>query len=122
MRSRPDRISLRRAFPAAGTAALAMLAGYHSRFVEATIVNAGARPLTLVEVDYPSASFGVGRIAPHAQYHYRFKILGSGSVKLSYTDDKGAAHSATGPELDEGQEGSLAIAVDDAQHVQWTPS
>jgi hypothetical protein len=72
-------------------------------------------------VDYPSAGFGTSTIAAHAQYHYRFKILGSGSVKLSFTDDAGKVHASSGPELDEGQEGSLAITVDDGGNVKWQP-
>jgi hypothetical protein len=108
-----------RAVIAAGC--LATMAGCHSRFVEATIDNRGPRPLQLVEVDYPSAGFGKDALAAHSQYHYRFKILGSGSVKLSFTDDQGKTHTSTGPELDEGQEGSLAITIDEVGHVQWTP-
>jgi hypothetical protein len=96
------------------------LAGCHSRFVEATIDNQGAHPLHVVEVDYPSAGFGTSQIAAHSQYHYRFKILGSGSVKISFTDDQGAAHTSSGPELDEGEEGTLSIAVDGGGHTHWS--
>ncbi|HEY0794164.1 MAG TPA: hypothetical protein VGD64_00130 [Acidisarcina sp.] len=96
------------------------LAGCHSRFVEATIDNQGSRALHVVEVDYPSAGFGTSTIPAHSQFHYRFKILGSGSVKISFTDDMGKPRTSTGPELDEGQEGSLSITVNQDGNVQWT--
>jgi hypothetical protein len=105
------------------TAALsagAGLAGCHSRFVEATIDNQGSRPLHVVEVDYPSAGFGTSTIAGHSQYRYRFKVLGSGSMKLSFTDDNGIAHTSSGPELDEGQEGTLSIVADESEHIHWS--
>ena len=34
------------------------LTGCHSPYVEATISNRTPSPITLIEVDYPSASFG----------------------------------------------------------------
>lgn len=101
---------------------LASIAGCHSRFVEATVDNQSGLPLHVLEVDYPSAGFGVSVLPAHSQYHYRFKILGSGSVKVSFTDGQGKGHASTGPELDEGQEGSLRIAIDEADRVQWTPN
>ena len=38
-----------------------MCAGCHSSYVEATLQNHTAQPISLVELDYPSASFGVHR-------------------------------------------------------------
>lgn len=102
--------------------AFVLVAGCRSRFVEATIDNRSSHALQLVEVDYPSASFGIGAIPAHSQYHYRFKVLGSGSVKLSFTDAAGKPHTSSGPELDEGQEGSIQIAIDDATDVSWATS
>jgi len=99
--------------------ALTTLAGCHSRFVEVTIDNQGPSTLHLIEVDYPSASFGVGNLAPAAQFHYRFKIQGSGPVKLEFTDDHGQTHNVDGPELNQGQEGRLTIVIDAAGKVIW---
>ena len=67
--------------------------------------------MRLIEVDYPSASFGVESIASHAQFNYRFKIQGSGPVKIEFTDASGNVHDSEGPILTEGQEGHLAIVV-----------
>jgi hypothetical protein len=98
------------------------IAGCHSRFVEATIDNQGASNLSMIEIDYPSASFGVGNLAPNSQFHYRFKIQGSGPVKLEYTDAQGKTHTVDGPELTEGQEGSLTVAIDSTGKVTWNPN
>lgn len=97
------------------------MSGCRSHFVEATIDNQGSTPLRLVEVDYPSASFGVQALEPGAQYRYRFKIQGSGDVTIAFTDSLGKVHSVTGPELREGQEGTLRVIVGPAGAVQFEP-
>lgn len=98
------------------------LTACRSAFIETTIRNDGAAPIRLIEVDYPSASFGTQTLGPHAVYHYRFKVQGSGAVALSFTGADGKTHSATGPVLDEGQHGGLVIAVDPAGKVSWAES
>jgi hypothetical protein len=102
--------------------AVILLIGCHSRYVEVTIDNQGPTSLRLVEVDYPSASFGAEAIAANSKFHYRFKIQGSGSLKLEFTDAQGQAHDVNGPELSEGQEGHLMIVVDRNGRVTWQPS
>ncbi len=87
------------------------IGGCHSAFVSATVVNRSGLPIRLVEVDYPSASFGTGELADGASFKYRFKILGSGGTTISWTDTLRKDHSAHGPELTEGEEGTLAITV-----------
>jgi hypothetical protein len=101
--------------------ALASLAGCHSRYVETTIDNRGPKNLQMLEVDYPSASFGVGNLAAGSQFHYRFKIQGSGNLKLQFIDPKGETRNIDGPELNEGQEGHLTITIDPAGKVAWQP-
>ena len=100
------------------TVGLVPLTGCHSAFVEATLVNRTARPVTLVELDYPSASFGLQQLAPGESFHYRFKILGSGELKLIYTDAAEKEQHITGPHLDEGEEGPLEVAITPAG-TQW---
>jgi|SRR5579875_640635 hypothetical protein len=95
------------------------IAGCRSPYITATITNQSGGPLSLIEVDYPSASFGVGSLAPGAQYHYRFKILGSGPVKIQFTDASGKEHAFSGPALRERQEGNLAITVEKNAEVSW---
>lgn len=96
-------------------AALLPLAGCHSRFIETTVQNASGGPVRLLEVDYPSASFGVEVLEPNAVFHYRFKVIGQGAVKLDWTDKAGQEHTASGPSLQEGQEGQLSIVLTGGQ-------
>jgi hypothetical protein len=79
--------------------------------VNASVKNDTGGDVTLVEVDYPSASFGRDALAAGATYPYRFKIIGSGATKVSWTDVERKQHTANGPELHEGQHGSLEITL-----------
>jgi hypothetical protein len=94
-------------------------AACRSAFVETTVENGGATPLHVIEVDYPSASFGMQTLDAHAAYHYRFKIQGSGPVTITFLDNAGKPHTATGPTLMQGQQGSLKITIDQAGGVSW---
>jgi hypothetical protein len=95
--------------------------GCHSPYVATTVSNRTSQPIELLEVDYPSASFGTQNLAPGADFHYRFKVLGSGSMKLLYTDSTHHDHKSDGPFLKEGAEGPLAIAITDTG-VTWQPA
>ncbi len=99
-------------------AALLFATGCHSAFIDATITNRTEKTLTLVELDYPSASFGTQKLAPGQEFHYRFKLLGSGALKLIYTDSANAEHTIAGPRLDEGNEGTLSVTIQNSS-VQW---
>ena len=101
---------------------LLLLAGCHSAVIDATLTNASPEPLQLIEVDYPSASFGTQNLRPGESFHYRFKVLGSGPLKLTWTDGQRQDHAATGPILREGDEGSLTIAISAAETVAWRPA
>ena len=101
---------------------LVLFAGCRSAFVSTTITNNSAGRVTLIEVDYPSASFGVGALAPGAQYHYRFKIQGGGPIKIQFTDASGKSHTATGPDLQQGEQGSLQIDIDASGNISWIPN
>ncbi|HSY37213.1 MAG TPA: hypothetical protein VK814_15780 [Acidobacteriaceae bacterium] len=93
------------------TLALAALTGCHSHYVSIDIRNTTTHPITLVEVDYPTASFGVDTLAAGATYHYRFKILGDGPTKILWTDAAEQQHIVPGPALTEGQEGNLTTTI-----------
>jgi hypothetical protein len=97
------------------------VASCHSAFVESTIDNQGQSPVRLVEVDYPSASFGVSSIDAGSKFHYRFKIQGSGPLKIEFTDASGKVHDSDGPVLNQGQEGHLTIAIQPSGDVGWQP-
>ncbi len=99
----------RASIAAAAALCAAMLAGCHSHYIQATITNGSGAALNVVQVDYPHASFGTQKLLPGASFHYRFKLLGSGPIKISYIDAKNGDHTQTGPSLNEGQEGTLEI-------------
>ena len=87
------------------------LAGCHSPYVATTVSNHTQQPLRLIEVDYPSASFGTQSLAPGADFHYRFKVLGEGKMKIIYTDSAEHEQKSEGPFLKEGAEGPVTITV-----------
>ena len=99
-----------------------LLSGCHSKYIQATITNRSGAPLHVVQVEYPSASFGTQELRPGESFHYRFKLLGSGPVKLSFTDAAKHDHQQTGPTLNEGQEGRLQIEFSSQTHADFQTS
>ena len=97
------------------------LAGCRSRFVEASIVNRGPA-MHVMEFDYPNASFGANVLPAGANFHYRFKVQGTGPLTLRYEDGQGKAHHADGPKVEVGDEGSVLVSVDAGGAVTWAPS
>lgn len=84
--------------------------GCHSARVEATVTNHTGGAIELLEVDYPSASFGADSLASAAEFHYRFQIRLSGPVKVQYTESAThALRQATGPILSEKEQGQIYI-------------
>jgi hypothetical protein len=104
----------------AGLVGAVLVGGCKSPYVSATVKNDTGAVVTLVEVDYPSASFGRDSLAAGAVYAYRFKIIGSGATKVSWTDAERKQHTADGPQLHEGQEGQLVITLAPTG-AQWSP-
>jgi hypothetical protein len=103
-----------RIFSGAALAAVFSLisaAGCHSYHIDTTIENQTGEPLQLLEVDYPSASFGKDSMSAGEEYRYRIQIRGSGKLKISYTTRAGKAVQIEGPDLIEGQEGRLEIVL-----------
>lgn len=87
--------------------------------ISATISNHTATPVALVELDYPSASFGVQKLAPGEDYHYRFKVIGSGPTALMWTDRANHEHKSPGPALRDGDEGALTVTLTGEQKPRW---
>jgi len=96
------------------------LAGCHSAYVETTVSNHTGQIIQLIEVDYPSASFGTQSLAPGADFHYRFKVIGEGKMKLIYTDSANNEKKFDGPLLKEGAEGPLSIVITPTE-ASWKP-
>jgi hypothetical protein len=111
---------MRCSFLLATFACLLTATGCHSPYISATVSNRTTQRIELLEVDYPSASFGTQDLAPGSDFHYRFKVLGSGRMKLLYTDGTHQDHKSDGPSLGEGAEGSLSITITPAG-VLWQP-
>ncbi len=103
------------------TAALLLLAGCTSPYVQTTVANRTGGDITGLQIDYPSASFGTDKLANDADFHYRFKLQGSGPIKLSYTDSAHHDHAITGPTLYEGQRGIMRIAIDLPDNATFAP-
>jgi hypothetical protein len=85
------------------------------------IVNQQATPVSLVQVSYPGGTFGVQTIGAGASFHYRFRDLSDDAASLDFTDAAHHDHKAKGPQLKQGQEGTLRIAIEPNSRVQWTP-
>jgi hypothetical protein len=105
---------------AAMTVVMAMTA-CHSYHIETTIENRTGGPIQLLEVDYPSASFGVNSLAAGAEYHYRIQLRGSGPLKLQYTGSDGRKTLVEGPMLFEQQEGRIEIVLLPEGKVEFHP-
>jgi len=93
---------------------LLFFAACHSYHVDTTVENRTGTPIQLLEVDYPSASFGADSLAAGAIFHYRIQLRGSGPLKVQYSPGRG--HSAQtiqidGPTLAERQQGQLQIVL-----------
>jgi hypothetical protein len=88
-----------------------VLAGCHSYHIDSTIENHTGAPIQLLEVDYPSASFGTDRLSEGEAFHYRFQVLGSGPVTVTYIGPGGIQIHVTGPTLAERQQGQLDIVL-----------
>jgi hypothetical protein len=83
----------------------------HSYHIDATIENRTGAPIQLLEVDYPSASFGVDRLENDADFHYQFQVRGSGPLKIDYTSLDSHPVQIAGPTLVERQQGRLEILL-----------
>ena len=105
----------------AGCLFSAGVVGCSSAYVQTTVVNSGKVELHNIEVDYPSASFGISSLAPGAEYHYRFKIQDAGQMKVQFSDNAERSHEAKGPYVSQGQQGTLEIALDGSGAATWKP-
>ena len=85
--------------------------GCHSYPIETTVENRTGAAIQLLEVDYPSASFGANSLAAGEKFHYRIQLRGSGPLKVQYTASDGRQAQVDGPAVAEGQEGRLEIVL-----------
>jgi hypothetical protein len=110
-----------------GLLALAALAGSmltvgcRAKLVEVRVVNSGTTDLHNIEVDYPSASFGMSNLAPGVTYVYRIQLQDAGRMRVEFYDRKEQPHSGKGPYVKEGQQGTLTLTLDASGKNKWTP-
>jgi hypothetical protein len=106
------------------SAAAILLTGCRSASIQATLSNRTGERLSLIEVDYPSASFGTQALASGQQFQYRFKVLGNGPTLATWNDTAGVGHKSTGPSFKESDRGTLTVSFTAPDTAVWrfTPS
>lgn len=109
------------AIAAALCAVLVPIAACHSYHIDSTIQNRTGADIQLLEVDYPWAGFGTDRIASGADYHYRFTVIGTGPLKITYTSAQNKQVHITGPTLIYHQQGQLKIVLLPDGKAQFIP-
>jgi len=88
------------------------LTACHSYRIDAVVENRTGAAIELLEVDYPSASFGADKLPAGADFRYRFSVRGSGPMKVQYTENATQKmRQANGPQLIEHQEGRIEIVL-----------
>lgn len=95
--------------------------GCHSAHIEVSVENQTGGAIRLLEVEYPSASFGVDTLAAGATMHYRIQLQGSGPLKIHYTGENNRQSQLQGPELTQGQEGKLEIVLEPSDKAEFHP-
>ncbi len=98
--------------PSAAIVLLICATGCRSPQVETTVINSGTTALHNIEVDYPSASFGISSLAPGQQFHYQLQLQDAGRMKVQFFDSAQKEHSGKGPYAVQGQQGTLTITID----------
>ena len=95
---------------------------YGSYWIDADVENQTGEPIHELEVDYPSASFGINSLAPGGAMHYRFQIRGSGPIKVAYTFEDGKSVHSQGLNLTEREHGNLIIRLSPQGKVDFVPN
>jgi hypothetical protein len=103
----------------AGLAAMVAIAGCRAKLVKVRVVNSGTTVLHNIEVDYPSASFGIPSLAPGATYTYLIQLQDTGRMTVEFSDSQEKPHSGKGPYAAQGQQGVLTLTLDGSGKNQW---
>ena len=94
----------------------------HSYHIEVTIQNNTGVPISLLEVDYPTASFGADALGAGANLHYIIQTRGSSAIKIQYTAPNNHPIQITGPTLYERQEGKIEVVLLPGGKAEFHPS
>jgi hypothetical protein len=101
----------RRFFAMGILAVVCVATACRSPHVDISVENRTGSEIRLLEVDYPSASFGADSLAADATMHYKVQLQDKGAVKVQYMAPDHKQPQATGPEISEGQYGKLEIIL-----------
>ena len=99
----------------------ALIAGCRSYHVEITVENRTGAAIQLLEVDYPSASFGADTLSSGGRLSYSIQVRGTGPVKVQYKGADSAQRQISGPSLTEKDEGRLEIVLLPDGKAEFTP-
>jgi hypothetical protein len=99
--------------------ALSACRSYH---IDVTVLNKTGNAVSLLEVDYPTASFGADTLAAGVDFHYVIQTRGSSPMKVQYTAANGRQVQITGPTLYEKQEGKIEIVLLPDGKAEFHPS
>jgi hypothetical protein len=100
---------------------LAWGVGCHSYHIDMTVENRTGAAIQLLEVDYPSASFGADKLAADEVFRYSIQVRGNGPLKVEYTGSDGRQAQMSGPSLAERQEGRIQIVLLPGGKVDFHP-
>ena len=89
-----------------------LLIGCRAHMVTIKLVNTSAEPISTIIVDYPSATFGIDKLAPGATFSSRVKFIDTGNLKVQFIDARGGNHTYSGPMLYRDAEGTIEIKLD----------
>lgn len=92
-------------------ALLGLSSACRSPHVEISVENRTGAEVRLLEVDYPSASFGADALAAGATMHYKVQLQDKGPIKVQYMTPDHKHPQNTGLEIFEGQYGELDIVL-----------
>ena len=98
-----------------------MAASCRTYIVDVTVENHTGGVVNQLEVDYPSASFGVDSLPDGAVYRYHLQLQDSGPVKVSYTEGEKRQYKSTGPTVHQGQHGRLEIILNPQGKTAYQP-
>lgn len=99
--------------------ALGCHGSWDSEWVNARIDNQSGEKVRLLEVDYPSASFGADSIAAGSALQYKFQIRGTGPIKIEYSLENGKKVHSSGPKLEDGEHGTITIRLLPASKTEF---
>ena len=99
-----------------------LMTGCHSYHIETSVENRTGGTITLLEVEYPTASFGVDTLAKDSVTHHRIQTRDSGPISVQYTAGHGRQVEIKGPTLYEKQEGSINIILLPDGKAEFHPS